>query len=87
MYIAYFTALGITLLALVGFYVYMKKREKRTNKKMIYINYGLSKGEVERYVEASNNTKKTGSKITVDSYQSLTEEGNDLISKESFSLV
>ena len=54
---------------------------------MIYINYGLSKGEVERYVEASNNTKKTGSKITVDSYQSLTEEGNDLISKESFSLV
>lgn len=87
MYIAYFTALGITLLALVVFYVYMKKREKRTNKKMIYINYGLSKGEVERYVEAGNNTKKTGSKITVDSYQCLTEEGNDLLFKESFSFV
>ena len=87
MYIAYFTALGITLLALVVFYVYMKKREKRTNKKMIYINYGLSKGEVERYVTAGNNTSKTDSKIIVDSYQCLTEEGNDLLYKESFSFV
>lgn len=87
MYIAYFTALGITLLALVGFYVYMKKREKRTNIKVVYINYGLSKGEVERYVTAGSNTRKTDSKITVDSYQCLTEEGNDLLFKESFSFV
>lgn len=85
MYIAYFTALGITILSIVVFYVYMKNKNR--NKKIICISYGLSSGEIERYVEAGNNTKKTGSKITVDSYQSLTEEGNDLLFKESFSLV